>query len=70
MVKLTKDKDKTKLTKAKQQISSHINESFQAVNYSIKPSMKYRQLKLCEPKSIISERYDSNETSFAYYSIL
>lgn len=53
--------------KQKQQISSHINESFQAVNYSIKPSLHYRQLKLCEQKSIISVRYDSN---FAYYSIL
>ena len=52
--------------KQKQQISSHINDSFQAVscNHSIKPSLKYRQLKLCEPKSIIS---DSN---VAYYSIL
>ena len=50
----------------KQQISSHINESFQAVNYSIKPSLKYRQLKLCEPKSI-SVICDSN---FTYYSIL
>ena len=44
--------------------ASHINESFQAVNYSIKPSLQYRQLKLCEPKSII---YYAN---FAYYNIL
>ena len=59
-----------------QQISSHINDSFQAVScsftHSIKPSLKYRQLKLCEPKSIISGRYDSSEVkaSFVYYSIL
>ena len=51
-------------TKQKQQINSHINESFQAVNYSIKPSLKYRQLKLCEQKSIICD------ANFAYYSIL
>ena len=42
--------------------ASHINESFQAVNLSIKPSLQYRQLKLCESKSIIS--------NFTYYSIL
>ena len=53
--------------RSKQQISSHINESFHAVNYSIKPSLQYRQLKLCEPKSIICA---SNEASFAYYNIL
>ena len=52
--------------RSKQQISSHINESFQAVNYSIKPSLKYRQLKLCEPKSISAICY----ANFAYYSIL
>ena len=40
----------------------HINDSFQAVNLSIKPSLQYRQLKLCEQKTIIS--------NFAYYSIL
>ena len=56
-------------TKQKQQINSHINESFQAVNYSIKPSLptlKYRQLKLCakQQKSIICD------ANFAYYSIL
>ena len=54
-------------TKQKQQINSHINESFQAVNYSIKPSLptlKYRQLKLCakQQKSIIA--------NFAYYNVL
>ena len=61
-----------------QQINSHINESFHAVNYSIKPSLKYRQLKLCEPKPIISgiparsERCYASEadSNFAYYSIL
>ena len=44
--------------------ASHINESFHAVNLSIKPSLQYRQLKLCakRQKSIIS--------NFAYYSIL
>ena len=42
--------------------ASHINDSFQAVNLSIKPSLQYRQLKLCESKSIIS--------NFTYYSIL
>ena len=42
----------------------HINDSFQAVNLSIKPSLQYRQLKLCakRQKTIIS--------NFAYYSIL
>lgn len=44
--------------------ASYINDSFQAVNLSIKPSLQYRQLKLCEPKSII---YYAN---FAYYNIL
>lgn len=53
-----------KLGKKKLSLNSHINDSFQAVSYSIKPSLKYRQLKLCETKSIIC---DSN---FAYYSIL
>ena len=53
-----------KLGKKKLSLNSHINENFHAVNYSIKPSLKYRQLKLCETKSIIC---DSN---FAYYSIL
>ena len=51
--------------------ASHINESFQAVNYSIKPSLKYRQLKLCAKRqksiSAISVIHESN---FAYYSIL
>ena len=44
--------------------ASHINESFHAVNLSIKPSLQYRQLKLCakRQKSIIS--------NFAYYNIL
>ena len=54
---------------AKQQISSHINDSFQAVSYSIKPSLKYRQLKLCEPKSIMCASSKA-EASFAYYNIL
>ena len=68
-----------KLGKRKLKLSpaSHINESFQAVNYSIKPSLQYRQLKLCakRQKSIISVRtgsYDSSKVkaNFAYYSIL
>ena len=56
--------------------ASHINESFHAVNLSIKPSLNYRQLKLCakRQKSIISVKtgsYDSSKakTNFAYYSI-
>lgn len=58
-----------KLGKKKLYLNSHINDSFQAVNYSIKPSLlyrtlQYRQLKLCEQKSIISD------LNFAYYSIL
>ena len=64
-----------KLGKRKQKLrqislNSHINDSFKAVSCSIKPSLQYRQLKLCEQKSIISagsERYNAN---FAYYSIL
>lgn len=56
-----------KLGKKKLSLNSHINESFHAVNYSIKPSLKYRQLKLCEQKSIICY---ANEENFAYYSIL
>lgn len=70
-----------KLGKRKQKLrqispASHINESFQAVSCPIKPSLKYRQLKLCESKSIISGRtgsYASNESNFVYladYSIL
>ena len=60
-----------KLGKRKQKLrqissNSHINESFHAVNYSIKPSLKYRQLKLCKPKSIICYTNDAN---FVYYSI-
>ena len=59
-----------KLGKRKQKLrqissNSHINESFHAVNYSIKPSLKYRQLKLCEQKSISAICY----ANFAYYSI-
>ena len=51
--------------------ASHINDSFQAVNLSIKPSLKYRQLKLCETKSISAICNSSGaEASFAYYSIL
>ena len=54
------------------QLNSHINDSFQAVNYSIKPSLQYRQLKLCEQKSIIrcSESVDSIDSNFVYYNIL
>jgi hypothetical protein len=48
--------------------NSHINESFQAVNYSIKPSLQYRQLKLCESKSIICDSSKA-KVNFAYYSI-
>ena len=43
---------------------SHINDSFKAVSCPIKPSLKYRQLKLCEQKSIICY------VNFAYYNIL
>lgn len=55
-----------KLGKRKQKLrpASHINDSFQAVNLSIKPSLQYRQLKLCEQKSMICY------AKFAYYSIL
>ena len=51
--------------------TSHINDSFQAVSYSIKPSLKYRQLKLCEQKSIIctSSKASEAKANFAYYSI-
>ena len=54
--------------------ASHINESFQAVNYSIKPSLKYRQLKLCakRQKSISAICHASEAEAsfaFAYYSI-
>ena len=51
--------------------ASHINDSFQAVSCSIKPSLQpslptlqYRQLKLCKQKSIM------HETNFAYYNVL
>ena len=44
--------------------ASHINDSFKAVSCSIKPSLQYRQLKLCEQKSII------HESNFTYYSVL
>ena len=52
--------------------TSHINDSFQAVSYSIKPSLKYRQLKLCEQKSIIctSSKASEAKANFAYYNIL
>ena len=53
-----------KLGKKKLQQSSHINDSFKAVSYSIKPSLQYRQLKLCDQKSIICY------AKFAYYNIL
>ena len=69
-----------KLGKQKLSPASHINDSFQAVNLSIKPSLQYRQLKLCakQQKSIISgisarsERCYASEadSNFAYYSIL
>ena len=66
-----------KLGKRKLKLSpspaSHINDSFQAVNLSIKPSLKYRQLKLCakRQKSISAICNSSGaEASFAYYSIL
>ena len=49
-------------------LASHINDSFKAVSCSIKPSqqpsLQYRQLNLCEQKSII------HESNFAYYSVL
>ena len=57
--------------------ASHINDSFKAVSCSIKPSLQpslptlqYRQLKLCEKKSIISKAIVLNESNFAYYNIL
>ena len=56
--------------KLKLNLHSHINDSFQAVSCSIKPSLKYRQLKLCEQKSIISKAIVLNESNFAYYNIL
>ena len=51
--------------------NSHINDSFQAVNLSVKPSLQYRQLKLCESKSIICDSSKASEAkvNFAYYSI-
>ena len=54
--------------------ASHINESFHAVNYSIKPSLQYRQLKLCaKQKKSISAICHASEAEasfvFAYYSI-
>ena len=55
-----------KLGKKKLQQSSHINDSFKAVSYSIKPSLQYRQLKLCDQKSISTICY----AKFAYYNIL
>ena len=76
-VKLGKRKQKLHPVSQLRQVSSspvsHINDSFQAVSYSIKPSLKYRQLKLCEQKSIISgrsARTGSYDPNFAYYSIL
>ena len=46
--------------------ASHINDSFKAVSCSIKPSLKYRQLKLCakQQKSIM------HESNFVYYCVL
>ena len=52
-------KRKLKLRPVSLSPASHINDSFQAVSCSIKPSLKYRQLKLCEQKSIMSVRYYS-----------
>ena len=66
-------KRKQKLRQVSSSPASHINDSFKAVSYSIKPSLKYRQLKLCEQKSIISgrsARTGSYDPNFAYYSIL
>lgn len=48
--------------------ASHIHDSFQAVNLSVKPSLQYRQLKLCESKSIICDSSKA-KVNFAYYSI-
>lgn len=55
-----------KLGKQKLSPASHINDSFHAVNLSIKPSLQYRQLKLCakQQKSIICY------ANFTYYNIL
>ena len=57
-------------------LNSHINDSFNAVSCSIKPSLQpslqYRQLKLCEQKSIISTgsvRSVGYNANFAYYNI-
>ena len=76
-IKLGKKKLRLQLCcEAKQQSSetsaSHINDSFQAVRLSIKPSLptlQYRQLKLCEQKSIICASIET-EANFVYYSIL
>ena len=70
-VKLGKRKLKLHPVSQLRQVSSspvsHINDSFKAVSCPIKPSLQYRQLKLCEQKSIISVR---RYTNFAYYNIL
>ena len=60
-VKLGKRKQKLRQVRPVSS-NSHINDSFKAVSCPIKPSLQYRQLKLCEQKTIIS--------NFAYYSIL
>ena len=59
-VKLGKRKQKLRQVRpVSSSPASHINDSFKAVSCTIKPSLKYRQLKLCEQKSIISARYYS-----------
>jgi hypothetical protein len=69
-VKLGKRKQKLRpVSQVSSNPASHINESFHAVNYSIKPSLQYRQLKLCEPKSIMCASSEA-KASFAYYNIL
>ena len=64
-VKLGKRKQKLHpVSQVSSNPASHINDSFKAVSCPIKPSLKYRQLKLCEQKSIICY------ANFAYYNIL
>ena len=69
-VKLGKRKQKLRQVRpVSSSPASHINDSFKAVSCTIKPSLKYRQLKLCEQKSIICTSSKA-ETNFAYYNIL
>ena len=68
-VKLGKRKQKlhpVSKVSSNREAASHINDSFKAVSCPIKPSLKYRQLKLCakQQKSIICY------ANFAYYNIL